>query len=182
MTAFVEECRREWRRLGVPDLLAEEMATELEADLAEAQAEGVSAAEMLGESDPRRFAATWATERGLVSEQPPRKSRKRLWIALAVGLVLAFFLGIGATALLATTSVHTTSRYGRISPVPVKSVTVPTLVGLRACHAERIALARGVKVRNFPMRHCDAVVVAQRPRPGTILPWPATVTLRLGRR
>jgi hypothetical protein len=50
MTAFVEECRREWKRLGVPDLLAEEMATELEADLAEAEADGVSAAEMLGES------------------------------------------------------------------------------------------------------------------------------------
>jgi hypothetical protein len=43
MTAFVEECRREWKRLGVPDLLAEEMATELEADLAEAEADGVSA-------------------------------------------------------------------------------------------------------------------------------------------
>jgi hypothetical protein len=28
MTAYVEECRQEWKRLGVPDLLAEEMATE----------------------------------------------------------------------------------------------------------------------------------------------------------
>ena len=61
MTAFVEECRQEWKRLGVPDFLAEEMATELESDLAEAEADGVSAAEMLGESDPRRFAAKWAT-------------------------------------------------------------------------------------------------------------------------
>jgi hypothetical protein len=32
MTAFVEECRQEWRRLGVPDLLADDMATELETD------------------------------------------------------------------------------------------------------------------------------------------------------
>jgi hypothetical protein len=52
MSTFVEECRREWKRLGVPDLMADEMATDLEADLAEAQADGVSAAEILGESDP----------------------------------------------------------------------------------------------------------------------------------
>ena len=31
MSAYVDECRQEWRRLGVPDLLAEEMAAELEA-------------------------------------------------------------------------------------------------------------------------------------------------------
>ena len=68
MSAFVDECRSEWKRLGVPDLLAEEMATELEADLAEAEADGVSTVEMLGDSDPRRFAAAWASERGLVSE------------------------------------------------------------------------------------------------------------------
>jgi hypothetical protein len=80
MTAYVEECRQEWKRLGVPDLLAEEMATELESDLAEARADGVSATEILGESDPRRFAATWASERGLVAEPaPPRKTRRR-WI------------------------------------------------------------------------------------------------------
>ena len=73
MPAFIEECRYEWKRLGVPDSMAEEMATELEADLAEAEADGVSAAEILGESDPRRFAATWARERGLVSEPAPPK-------------------------------------------------------------------------------------------------------------
>ena len=73
MTAYVEECRQEWKRLGVPDLMAEEMATELETDLAEAEADGVSAAEMLGESDPRRFAATWASERGLVAEPAAKK-------------------------------------------------------------------------------------------------------------
>ena len=66
MTSFIEECRREWRRLGVPELLADEMATDLETDLAEAEADGIPAAEILGESDPRRFAATWASERGLV--------------------------------------------------------------------------------------------------------------------
>ena len=48
MPAFIEECRYEWKRLGVPDAMADEMAAELEADLAEAEADGVSAAEILG--------------------------------------------------------------------------------------------------------------------------------------
>ena len=78
-TPFVEECRQEWKRLGVPDGLAEEMATDLEADLAEAQADGVSAAELLGESDPRRFAGSWARERGLVAEPTPPRRRRRVW-------------------------------------------------------------------------------------------------------
>ena len=47
MSDFVEQCRLEWRRLGVPDALAEEMATDLAADLTEAAAEGVTAEESL---------------------------------------------------------------------------------------------------------------------------------------
>ena len=89
MNAFVEECRREWKRLGVPDGLAEEMAAELESDLAEAEADGVSAAEMLGESDPRRFAANWARERGLVSEPTPtEETTARLAVDRRRGLFL----------------------------------------------------------------------------------------------
>ena len=34
MNEFVEECRREWRRLGVPDPIANEMAADLTADIA----------------------------------------------------------------------------------------------------------------------------------------------------
>jgi hypothetical protein len=90
VTAFVEECRREWKRLGVPDLLADEMASDLDADLVEAQADGVSTAEFLGESDPRRFAATLASERGLVAESAPQRRRSRRWIWIVVGLVLVF--------------------------------------------------------------------------------------------
>ena len=49
MNEFVEECRREWRRLGVPDPVANEMAADLAADLEEAEAEGCSAEEVLGQ-------------------------------------------------------------------------------------------------------------------------------------
>ncbi len=62
MNEFVDECRREWRRLGVPDPVANEMAADLTADLEEAEAEGGSPEDVLGNSafDPRRFAAAWA--------------------------------------------------------------------------------------------------------------------------
>jgi hypothetical protein len=64
---FIEECRREWKRLGVPDPVSNEMAADLTADIEEAQAEGGSAEDVLGDSvfDPRRFAAAWAGARGV---------------------------------------------------------------------------------------------------------------------
>ena len=174
MTAFVEECRREWRRLGVPDLLADEMATDLEADLEEAQADGVSAAEILGESDPRRFAATWASERGLVSEQPRRKSRKRFWIWLTVGFVLIFLLGAAAAGgLLATATVSVQPVVTPPAPRTVRSVRVPNLLGLRACHAERIARTMGFSVERFSRARCNAVVIGQTPAGGQVFPWRA---------
>jgi hypothetical protein len=179
MPAFIEECRYEWKRLGVPDSLAEEMATELEADLAEAQADGVSAAEILGESDPRRFAATWARERGLVSEPAPKKSRKWLWIGLAVGLVVVF-IALPALALitLGSGSVSTVR-----SPQPVRSLVIQSFVGMKACHAERIAQELRLKVQRIPRSRCNAVVVGQRPLQGTLIPYRrrarTTVTLRL---
>jgi hypothetical protein len=169
MTAYVEECRQEWRRLGVPDLLAEEMATELETDLAEAEADGVSAAEMLGESDPRRFAASWARERGLVrEEQPPQTSQRRRWgVWLAVGAVVLFFvLAFVAWTALQSVSVSTATIQ---SPKPVRSVVIPNFIGLRACHAKRIASESGLKIRRFPNRRCNSVVIAQRPAPHTLL-------------
>jgi hypothetical protein len=99
---FVEECRREWRRLGVPDPVANEMAADLTADLEEAKAEGASPEAVLGRSafDPRSFARAWATERGVIpparpnEDRPARRSRLpiavfALWASTAVaGVVL----------------------------------------------------------------------------------------------
>ena len=77
MSDFVEQCRQEWKRLGVPDPLAEEMAADLAADLGEAEAEGVSGEEFLGSSifDPRSFAASWADERGIIPAPPAEGTR-----------------------------------------------------------------------------------------------------------
>ena len=93
MSEFVDECRREWKRLRVPDPVANEMAADLAADLEEAEAEGASAEEVLGSGafDPRSFAASWAAERGVVPPPPgqgaspsPRRSRMPVAIAIAV--------------------------------------------------------------------------------------------------
>ncbi len=180
MPAFIEECRYEWKRLGVPDSMAEEMATELESDLVEAQADGVSAAEMLGESDPRRFAATWARERGLVAEPPPPKKR-RLWIWVVA--TISLFVLIMVWLALATLGTSTVSVSPPVQPTPVRSVVIPNFVGMKACHARRIARESLLEVRRFPRSRCDAIVVAQRPAPHTLIAGPraahTVVKLRL---
>jgi hypothetical protein len=97
MRTFVEECRREWKRLDVPDAVADEMAADLEADLAEAEADGVPADELLGSgaSAPRAFAAEWAAARGVVRTSGVRRGSTLRAVTAAfvvvaiVGAVLA---------------------------------------------------------------------------------------------
>ena len=86
MNPFVEECSREWKRLGVPDPIANEMAADLEIDLAEAEADGTSAEDVLGVEvfDPPAFARSWAADRGVIPE-PPAGAR----IALAVAALVS---------------------------------------------------------------------------------------------
>jgi hypothetical protein len=98
---FVEECRREWRHLGVPDPIANEMAADLAADIEEAESEGGSAEDVLGNSafDPRRFAGSWATARGVTAPLVSTSPRRR-WPALAFGLVgCAALLALAAAVL-----------------------------------------------------------------------------------
>ena len=104
MSEFVEQCRREWRRLGVADPLAEEMAADLASDLEEAEAEGVSAADYLGASasDPRSFAASWASERGIIPAPSGREKVGRRPLALVAFTALAAIAVIVASLLLAT--------------------------------------------------------------------------------
>jgi hypothetical protein len=104
MSDFVEECRLEWRRLGVPDSLAEEMAADLASDLREAEAEGLSVEEFLGSSafDPRSFAASWAAERGIIPVPPSRGNARRRPLVLVVFTALAAIVLIVAALLLLT--------------------------------------------------------------------------------
>jgi hypothetical protein len=102
MTDFVDQCRTEWKRLGVPDPLAEEMAEDLASDLREAEAEGVSAEELLGDSvsDPASFAASWAGERGLIP--PARGSHHHRPLLLVTFTAFAGITVLVSALLLAT--------------------------------------------------------------------------------
>ena len=105
---FVDECRREWKRLGVPDALANEMAAELAADLAEAEAEGASPEDVLGHAvfDPRALAASWAEERGVVGHEPPRRPSVPVGVVVALALSLVIIaIGVAALGGFAHTSV-----------------------------------------------------------------------------
>jgi hypothetical protein len=103
---FVDECRDEWRRLGVPDRVADEMAADLAADLEEAESEGASAEEVLGSAayDARAFAAAWASERGVVQPSVPGRDglarRSRIPVAIA-GLALVAIVGTALVILAA---------------------------------------------------------------------------------
>jgi hypothetical protein len=96
MSDFIDRCRQEWRRLGVPGPLADEMAADLASDVEEAESEGVTADELLG-SDPRSFAASWAAERGIV-----RRSARRRPLALAAFTAVAATATVVAALLLLT--------------------------------------------------------------------------------
>jgi hypothetical protein len=130
MNDFVEQCRREWRRLGVPDPLAEEMAADLTADLSEAEADGVSAEEFLGSSifDPRSFAASWAAERGIIPVSPSRGNPRRRPLVLVAFTALAAIALIVSALLLATgqptVSVAATGTARRHLPAPPPSFFV----------------------------------------------------------
>jgi len=101
VSPFVEECLREWKRLGVPDPVANEMAADLAADLAEAEADGTSPEEVLGSGafDARSFAAAWARERGIVpvaSSPVAAPQRRRSWLLPALVAAFALVALVGA--------------------------------------------------------------------------------------
>jgi hypothetical protein len=151
VSEFVDECRREWSRLGVPDPIANEMAADLTADLEEAEAEGGSPQDVLGSSafDPRRFAAAWASARGVTS--PPTLERRSLWrppIAIALAVVIGVLTVGAGLALLAgrgSRSVAFITRRvvpgpgpirlfgpgpGRVVPGPLRQLVEPGIAGV----------------------------------------------------
>ncbi len=126
MSEFVEECRREWRRLRVPDPIANEMAADLTADLEEAEAEGGSPEDVLGNSafDPQRFAAAWAQARGVAG--PPLPGAQRSWrtpVAILAAVILGLIVVVAAVALAVGVRGHSFSMAVRrvaVSPGPMR--------------------------------------------------------------
>jgi hypothetical protein len=131
MSEFVQQCRQEWSRLGVPDPIAEEMAIELTADLRDAEAAGMSTEEYLGASaaDPQAFAASWAAERDVIPAPPVQRRNRKPLVLVAFTAAAALTLVVAAVLLITgepRISLATTTKHPNISPTlsgPVPTVT-----------------------------------------------------------
>lgn len=142
MSDFVEQCRKEWKRLGVPPAVAEEMASDLQADLSEAAREGASPEQVLGNGffDARSFAASWATARGVA--RPGSRiltGSARLWGLLAgttasllAALVGAAALASGSASAFAVAAVRRSADFAL--PGPLGGVRRITQVGPEPGH------------------------------------------------
>ena len=123
MSEFVDECRREWRRLGVPDPVANEMAADLSADLDEAEADGGTPEDVLGNSafDPRRFASAWASARGVTGlTGPERPSRWPAPWAIVVTVLLGVLIAGAGLALLVGSSSRAIATRRIVGPGPLR--------------------------------------------------------------
>lgn len=154
MSEFVEQCRQEWRRLGVADPLADEMAADLTSDLEEAEADGVTAAEYLSGSDPRAFAVSWATERGVIPAPTGGQSSRRRPLALMAFTALAALTVIVAALLLATGEPKVTLKAIRTAPPHLPGSPVPSGAGRHvqaagAAPVEWILLVVGLAALGF---------------------------------
>jgi len=183
MSGFVDECRREWKRLHVPAQAADEMAAELAADLAEAEAEGVSEAEVLGTgaSDPRAFAASLAREHGLIKPRKLNRPRTRGALIALVGAAIALAIASLIVALLAFNGRSSSSTTTAVSPTVV---FVPDLLYIRRDLAVRKAQDSGLDVRIVlrPRQgHPRGTVVDQRPTAGAKVAPGSTLSLGIAR-
>ncbi|MGP8060214.1 MAG: hypothetical protein ACLP9C_11320 [Acidimicrobiales bacterium] len=133
MNQFVDQCRREWKRLGVPEAAANEMAADLVADLAEAQADGVSPEEVLGNGffDPAAFAASWATARGLALAPRARipKTISLRSLALAAGALVCVVVAAAGLLVLAGPRIRSASVAVAAVRRPFRLVLPPPIAG-----------------------------------------------------
>lgn len=107
----------------MPDAVANEMAADLEVDLAEAEADGTSPEEVLGTSvfDPRSFAASWAAERGVIppASSPDPQSKRPLILAAIAALAVIAVTGAALAIFVRSESVAmVASPRPRLSPPP----------------------------------------------------------------
>jgi hypothetical protein len=99
------------------------MAADLTADIEEAEAEGGSAEDVLGNSlfDPRRFAAAWAGARGVTAPSPlpsPLDVPRRRGLAIALAALGAFFALAAVALLIGRRSASAAVAVRRILPGP----------------------------------------------------------------
>lgn len=184
MTDFVEQCRREWKRLRVPDTVADEMAAELAADLTQAEAEGASVEEVLGSgaTDPRSFAASWAAERAVIP--PPAlmaRLRKRSLVFAAIA-ALTLVTAIGAALVILASPK---------ASAPVAAVRVPTIFRAATAPSNVVAVSPappppsafrtpGLPVAVWVLRDGRGVVLAQSKGSGVEINQVGSILLIVG--
>jgi hypothetical protein len=187
VSEFVDECRREWRRLGVPEPDANEMAADLTADLKEAEQDGVAAEEVLGSGafDPRAFAASWASERGLIPTRWHDGMRNhRLLLAVAGLVVLLAAAGVTAGFLANWHSSHPVITDVGTARQPARTVlAIPDVVGLRQEAAVSAAQTAGLQVRVTVLAHKGpaGTVLSQTPAAGSTVGRGSTIVLVVAR-
>jgi hypothetical protein len=121
------------------------MASDLEADLEEAEAEGASIEDVLGSSafDPRSFAAAWAAERGVIRPSATTARPPRRLIALVAIAAVAIALIGAAIAFLPSTSTHRVASVALrpALPAPPQTFVAPThSAAVAAVHAVGLLL------------------------------------------
>ncbi len=122
MNQFIEECRREWRQLRVPRSIADDMAAELQSDLAEADADGVAPEVVVG-CDARAFARTWAAERGAA-----RVRGRGAFVFATVALFVAIAITGAAFVFFASPSQSVQTALPRALVAPPSSAPSPETV------------------------------------------------------
>ena len=181
MSHFVEECRREWKRLRVPAQSPTRWPTisqriSVRPKLTVPPRRKCSAAAL---PDPRAFAAAWASERGIVRPRRLHRLRKRWLVVLASFIV--FVLLVVAAGLIAALSV-TESSAPRTATTVAPAVVAPgriigtSIFGARVTPSN-VALATGR--RTVLHRHPQAITITFGNTGGQIVQL-AHLTVRIG--
>ncbi len=146
MSQFVDECRKEWHRLGVVEAVANEMAADLEVDLAEAEADGVAPEAVLGNGffDAQGFAGAWASARGVVDtgRRIPGSRRPPFW-ALAAGVSVGVSVVVLGLVVVVGGHRFGSTSMASASPIAGPIVRQPLAPGLFA-GPRRVMLGRPV--------------------------------------
>ena len=189
MDGFVEECQREWERLGVPPSVADDLTARLEAEI-EAAGDGVVPASIEGHStyDVQAFAGTWARTRPAARPrlQYTGGGGKRLTLRSGVlALVVLFTIGAVAAVLEFQSPSEQESRSNQNTTTAVDLVAVPDLLGLSSSAASAAAQAAGVRIGDTTTEARpgtpSGTVLHQSPDVGAKIPRGNTLTLVVAR-
>jgi PASTA domain len=184
---FVEECRREWDRLGLAPAVVDDLAAQLETELEDAGEPMPARIRGHSAADPRALAVALARERPL---RRPRLdysgAGQRAGLRTGV-LVLLVLFAIGGVAAVLEFQSPSEQESGPVGGTTVQTqtavdlVTVPDLLGLSTAAATRAAQSAGVRIGDTSTAHspgtASGTVVHENPEAGARIPRGTTLSL-----